>query len=46
MSRKSAYAWLARTTGINPLRCHIGMMDIAQAQLVVKVVAERAQVPA
>lgn len=37
MSRPSAYAWLAKETGIDPDACHIGMMNKEQAELVVHV---------
>lgn len=39
MSRRLAYAWLAEATGIEPDKCHIGMMSREQAVLVCKVVA-------
>ncbi len=35
--RSWAYAWLSRETGIAPEKCHIGMMEIAQCELVVRV---------
>lgn len=41
MRRPEAYAWLARATGIPREECHIGMMDIARAQLVRDVASKR-----
>ena len=35
MSRTAAYAWLSRTLNIEPSKCHIGMMDIADCNRVV-----------
>lgn len=37
MSRKEAYAWLAKELGIKPERCHIGMMDVQTCNAVVDV---------
>lgn len=37
MSRSDAYKWLAETTGIDPEKCHIGMMTEAEALLTVNV---------
>jgi hypothetical protein len=42
MSRKEAYAWLAKALGIkNVGDCHIGWFDIAMCERVVKVMAAR-----
>jgi zinc-finger-containing domain len=41
MTRSSAYAWLAEATGIDPGRCHIGMMNAAEARSVEVAVAAR-----
>ena len=41
MNRYSAYAWLAKATGIPFERCHIGMMSADEARLVVEVVREK-----
>lgn len=35
-ARKAAYAWLAGVLGMDPKRCHIGMMDVADCQRVVE----------
>lgn len=35
MTRKEAYAWLAKELGIPPDRCHIGMMDVSTCNAVV-----------
>lgn len=35
MTRKEAYAWLAKELGIPPERCHIGMMDVSTCNAVV-----------
>ena len=45
MSRPSAYAWLAKETGIPAENCHIGMMTADQAQKVVRVVRARSIAP-
>jgi hypothetical protein len=37
MSRRRAYLWLSRQTGIDRKVCHIGMMTVEQAKLVVAV---------
>ena len=37
MNRREAYQWLADITGIEPVHCHIGMMNKDQALLVVRV---------
>lgn len=41
MSRQAAYAWLSQAVGIEPERCHIGMMTAEQAQRVVAAVQAR-----
>lgn len=42
MSRRNAYAWLAKALDINPLHCHIGMFDVDQCKKVVEVVKAKA----
>ncbi len=41
MSRHGAYAWLSAATGIEPEKCHIGMMTADQARSVVSAVLSR-----
>lgn len=41
MSRNAAYKWLAAQLGIEPKRCHIGMMDAATASRVPCVIKEQ-----
>lgn len=36
MDKPQAYAWLARTTGIPPVRCYIGLMDLDECRMVVE----------
>tara|TARA_R110000824_G_scaffold401790_1_gene616419 strand:- start:4675 stop:5064 length:390 start_codon:yes stop_codon:yes gene_type:complete len=36
-ARGAGYKWLAGQMGIEPRKCHIGMMDKIQARLVVKI---------
>jgi ribonuclease HI len=38
MSRRDAYAWLARELGIEPAACHIAMFDLVQCRRVVELV--------
>ena len=41
LSRSEAYAWLARTLGVSPANCHIGMFDVDGCNAVIAAVAER-----
>lgn len=41
LSRSEAYAWLARTLGVSPANCHIGMFDVDGCDAVIAAVAER-----
>ncbi len=41
MQRSEAYAWLSVALGIDPSRCHIGMMDVADCHRVVRAVRDR-----
>jgi hypothetical protein len=43
MTRREAYKWLAKATGIDPGKCHIGMMTVEQARLVARLATERAR---
>lgn len=40
-ARKAGYKWLADQMGMNPKRCHIGMMDVAECQRVVEICQRR-----
>lgn len=37
MTRNQAYRWLAEQTGVDRKRCHVGMMNEAEALLTVEV---------
>jgi len=41
MGRRAAYKWLAEATGIDPDRCHMGMMTADEARCVVAVCQTR-----
>lgn len=41
MTRRDAYAWLSKATGIDVDRCHIGMMDVADCKAVINAVGAR-----
>jgi hypothetical protein len=38
MTRRAAYAWLSKRTGVPREACHIGMFDVEQCEKVVAVV--------
>jgi hypothetical protein len=40
VTRKAAYAWLAKKLNIEPVFCHIGMFDVDACRAVVAAVAE------